>query len=231
MKEVYAFGDSILKGVIFENDKYKICKKRFSNICSDILNITIENNAKFGSTIQGGVKSLEKCMEEISNPNVKYVVMEFGGNDCDFNWNEISENPNQEHFSKQSIHDFVIQYSKIIHLVKENNKKVVLLSLPPIDSIKFFNKVSENLSKENILQWMKGNLQFLTNWHERYNLEIFKLARKENCSIIDITSKFLEQKDYSQFLCMDGIHPNEKGHQLIAEAILEHVLQRNICFD
>lgn len=52
MSEIYAFGDSVLKGVILENDKYKVCKNRFSNICENVLNIVIENKTKFGSTIE-----------------------------------------------------------------------------------------------------------------------------------------------------------------------------------
>lgn len=38
MSEIYAFGDSVLKGVILENDKYKVCKNRFSNICENTTN-------------------------------------------------------------------------------------------------------------------------------------------------------------------------------------------------
>ena len=46
--------------------------------------------------------------------------------------------------------------------------------------------------------------------------------------IIDITSKFLEIKNYSNLLCDDGIHLNEKGHKIIAEAIKEHIEKRKI---
>lgn len=80
------------------------------------------------------------------------------------------------------------------------------------------------------MKWMNYNPYFLTNWHERYNIETFKLAINNNISIIDITSKFLEQKNYSLFLCEDGIHPNEEGHKLISEAIQEHVKIKNIKF-
>ena len=46
--------------------------------------------------------------------------------------------------------------------------------------------------------------------------------------IIDITSKILEIKNYSNLLCDDRIHPNEKGHKIIAEAIKEHIEKRKI---
>jgi len=41
------FGDSVLKGVIYENNIYKVSQNRFSNICEDILGVPIENKAKF----------------------------------------------------------------------------------------------------------------------------------------------------------------------------------------
>lgn len=231
MSEIYAFGDSVLKGVILENDKYKVCKNRFSNICENVLNITIENKAKFGSTITTGKKSFEKNKDVLTNPNIEYIVLEFGGNDCDFNWKEISENPNIEHTANNTIEDFIKTYTEIIQTIKQYNKNPVLLSLPPIDAEKYINRVSRELNKENILKWMKNNPYFLTNWHERYNIETFKMAINNNISIIDITSKFLEQKNFSAFLCEDGIHPNEEGHKLISKAIQEHIKRKNIEFN
>ena len=64
-----------------------------------------------------------------------------------------------------------------------------------------------------------------------YNIEVFKIAIENNIPVIDITTSFLEQKNYSDYLCDDGIHPNEKGHELIAEAIMQHVARKNIEFD
>lgn len=231
MSEICAFGDSVLKGIIIENDKYKVSKNRFSNICENVLDIVIDNKAKFGSTISVGEKSFERNIEILNNPNVEFVVLEFGGNDCDFNWKEISSNPNIEHYPNIEINEFVKIYTEIIQIIKNKNKKPVLLSLPPIDAQRYIDRVSKGLNKENILKWMKHNPYFLTNWHERYNIEVFKLAINNNISIIDITSKFLEQKNYSLFLCEDGIHPNEEGHKLIAESIYEHIEKKNIKFN
>ena len=42
------FGDSVLKGVIYENNIYKVSQNRFSNMCEDILGVSIENKAKSG---------------------------------------------------------------------------------------------------------------------------------------------------------------------------------------
>lgn len=228
MSDISVFGDSVLKGVIYENNAYKVSKDRFSNICEDVLGISIENKAKFGSTINVGKNIISKNIDLIKQTKSKYIVMEFGGNDCDYNWIEVSENPNKEHYPKSTIKEFIEIYSGLINELKKLGKIPVLLSLPPIDSDKYFNYITKKLNADNILKWMEGNKQFLTNWHERYNIEVFKLAINNNIPIIDITSKFLEMKNYSELLCDDGIHPNEKGHLLIAEMIKEHIERRKI---
>ena len=114
MSDISVFGDSVLKGVIYENNVYKVSKNRFSNICEEILGISIENKAKFGSTINVGKNIISKNIDLIKETNSKYVVMEFGGNDCDYNWVEISENPNKEYQPKSTINEFIETYSNLI---------------------------------------------------------------------------------------------------------------------
>ncbi len=230
MTTITAFGDSVLKGVIYEDDHYKVADTSLQKICEESLGIVVENKAKFGSTITRGETIFERHLDTIRSSSGDYVVLEFGGNDCDFNWKEVSADPDKEHIPASTIENFVETYTNIIQEIKKLGKIPVLLSLPPIDSDRYFKRISEGLSADNILSWMRGNKQFITNWHERYNIEIFKLAINNEVPVIDITSVFLEKKNYSLYLCSDGIHPNAKGQKLIAEAIKEHVKRRNIVF-
>ena len=160
--------------MLYENSTYKVSQNRFSNICEDILGVSIKNKAKFGSTISIGKNIIFKNIELIKETKSKYVIMEFWGNDCDYNWREISENPDKEHYSKSSITEFIEIYSYLIDELKRIGKGPVLLSLPPIDSTKYFDYISKKLNADNILKWMEWNKQFLTNWHERYNIVVFK---------------------------------------------------------
>ncbi len=228
MSDIIAFGDSVLKGVVHENNAYKVSKNSFSNLCEEIFGISIANKAKFGSTIDAGEKIISKNTELIKESKSKYVVVEFGGNDCDFNWAEIAENPDREHFPKNTVAEFVEIYSRIIDEIKDMGKEPVLFSLPPIDSVRYFDFISRKINADNILKWLEGDKQLITNWHERYNLEVFKTALKRCVPVIDITSRFLETKNYSKLLCDDGIHPNEQGHAIIAETIKEYVKERKI---
>mgnify|MGYP001918898524 FL=1 len=124
--------------------------------------------SKIWSTISIGKNIIFKNIELIKETKSKYVIMEFGGNYCGYNWIEISENPDKEHYSKSSITEFIEIYSYLIDEFKKIGKEPVLLSLPPIDSTKYFDYISKKLNTDNILKLMEGNKQFLTNWHERY---------------------------------------------------------------
>ena len=75
------------------------------------------------------------------------------------------------------------------------------------------------LNKDNILRWL-GDIQHIYRWHERYNNTVVQTAQACGCLLIDIRDAFLAQKRYEDYLCADGIHPNQKGHALI-EAVLE----------
>ena len=230
METIAAFGDSVLKGVIYENEHYRVADTSFQKICEDSFGITVENKARFGSTITRGEKIFEKNLELIRECSGQYVILEFGGNDCDFNWKEISEDPDKKHLPMSTIDNFTSTYVEIINAIQDLGKIPVLLSLPPIDSSRYFRHISRGLSGENIMKWMRNDKQYITNWHERYNIEIFKMAINCQVPVIDITSIFLEKKNYSRYLCEDGIHPNEEGHKLIARAIEEHVRRKNISF-
>ena len=143
----------------------------------------------------------------------------------------MSEDPDREHLPLSTISNFVTTYTNIINEIKDMGKTPVLLSLPPIDSKRYFEHISAGLNAGNIMKWMRNDQQHITNWHERYNIEIFKLAIANQVPVIDITSSFLEKKNYSRFLCEDGIHPNEEGHKLIAEAIKQHIRNKEIVFN
>ena len=54
-----------------------------------------------------------------------------------------------------------------------------------------------------------------------YSLAVEDLAKREQVPLIDIRSDFLRDQCFSDYLCEDGIHPNERGHLLISKAIRE----------
>ncbi len=217
------FGDSIMKGVIFDaiRGRYIFLKNSFLNILgmrnSDI---KVDNYAKFGCTITVGRQLIEKHASEL--PGYKYTALEFGGNDCDFDWKAISENPEAIHLPNTPIEEFEKYYSEIIDDVKKAGSTPVLFSLPPLNARRYFSWISRGLNAENILNWL-GDEEHIYRWHEMYNLAVLKLSAAKDVALIDIRRAFLETRNYLGLLCEDGIHPNEAGHALISEFIRKSV--------
>lgn len=226
MKQIIALGDSIVRGIVLDksqdNLKYRYTQldENFVAICSAQLGCVIKNFGMFGNTTLRALHNLDRHKSAIES--AEYVIMEFGGNDCDHHWSEIADNPSAEHHPFISIPQYSEQLHELIASVQSLGAKPILLSLPPIIADKYFDTFTKDMSREqrdNVLLWLNGCLENITQWHDMYNLALFKLASDAGVEVIDITTPFLVKRDYRTLFCNDGIHPNALGHKLIAETI------------
>ncbi|MFA7206354.1 MAG: SGNH/GDSL hydrolase family protein [Saccharofermentanales bacterium] len=215
----YVWGDSLLKGIIFDEarNRYALLKDNCTSALSRLLKIEIINRAKMGCTITKGKEILQRDLER--GIKCDAAVVEFGGNDSDFYWNEISDAPDKVHSPKTELSVFSDHLKSMISLLRENDIAPVLVNLPPIDSVKYFDFISRGLDAENILAWL-GSKSVIHDFHKQYSRSIDNVAAESNCILIDVRSAFLAQSDYSDLLCADGIHPNESGHRLIQDVFM-----------
>ena len=220
MSKICLFGDSISKGVIIDEirNRYTMTKDCFANILSSgSAALDMTNYSMLGCTIMKGKSMIERHIRDVQNSDI--IALEYGGNDSDHLWDEIAQNPEGEHFPKTPLAEFDSIYRAIIDELSVMGKKIVMLNLPPIDEHKYFNWISRGLDASKILEWLGGSDEFIYKWHEAYNVQVCNIASEYNIPLVDIRSAFLERRNFSDYLCNDGIHPNEKGHELIAEVI------------
>lgn len=220
---IAALGDSLTRGVVLNNEnRYSILKGSFIDIIGEKLNLCIKNYAKFGCTVGFGHNVLDRHPADISASDV--TLLEFGGNDCDFDWKMIADDPESEHTPKTILDSFKEQFMQLIERVRNLGSKPVILSLPPIDSNAYFSFISRFMNdeqKENVVSWLGGDVNIITRWHETYNRALFEISESTATPIIDITTPFESyQGDMMSLMCTDGIHPNAQGHELIADSIL-----------
>lgn len=223
---VVVYGDSITRGVVYDCDKskYTNIKDCFVNLVSSSINGTVYNAGRFGSTIKRGIS---KIYSDVIKKSPDIVLIEFGGNDCDFNWKDVAENPNVDHEPNTDIPTFKNILLNMIETVRNSGATPILMTLPPLDSEKYFKWITRDDKNFecNILKWL-GDENIIYKWHSLYNDTIKEVAEKTMTTIIDVRSEFLKYIDYSRFLCIDGIHPNEEGHSIIAQAILRFVREK-----
>ena len=55
-----------------------------------------------------------------------------------------------------------------------------------------------------------------------------ELAKKLNVPLIDIRSVFLQDKHYERLISRDGIHPNEKGYELIYRTVADALKNKTV---
>lgn len=229
IKEKYncmLLGDSISKGVIYDDERkrYVNLKENYTSLIENKINLNIYNASRFGNTITKGIERLDNDVVK-SHPDI--VVIEFGGNDCDFNWEEVASSPDESHNPNTDFDIFKKSLHNLINRLREEGMFPVVFSIPPIDSDRYFDWISKNDEKKasGILKWL-GTKNKIYWWQERYNSALIEASVETDTPWVDIRSAFLQQPDYRELLCSDGIHPNPDGHKVIASRIMDFISKK-----
>ena len=215
---VTVYGDSILRGVRFQDGRYLI-DHSWENSLADEFGLQITNRSRFGNTIG---KAMPRIEQDSAAPGTgeRYALLELGGNDCDYDWAAITAAPEAEHECKTPPGTFLAAYRRAIRLLRESGRRVVLASLPPINSELYLRFLCrDGLSRENILRWL-GDVERIYRWQESYSGMVEQLARTERVPLIDLRGAFLrDDRRPEALLCADGIHPSMLGQGLIFETL------------
>ena len=214
---ITVYGDSILKGVLLENGKYVVNHSWEEQLARDY-DLQIRNRSRFGCTIQKAMAVIRRDAETEPAPG-EVAVLEFGGNDCDYDWSAISERPDGKFECKTPPDLFWEQYREAINLLWESGRTPVVLNLPPIHSEQYLRFICRNgLSWDNILRWL-GDVEAISRWQEKYSRMTEAAAGDKHVPVIDVRRFFpAAGPALRELLCADGIHPSRSGQGRICQA-------------
>lgn len=226
---ISVLGDSILRGVVLDEatKKYRFLKQGAVSSFEKMYNVSITNYSKFGCTAKKGLEKLQAILK--NNVPAEAVLIELGGNDCDFDWDAVAADPVSEHVPNTPYAEFVNTIRTITEQTLKAGKRPFFMNLPPIDSDRYFDWIAKGDPQraKNLLAFI-GEKNYIYRHQELYSRAIEHIANEYHLFTIDIREIFLAIPKYGDFLCKDGIHPNEKGHELIKQAFskayLEHAL-------
>lgn len=216
------YGDSVMKGTVIDKAyRYRaIMAENLRRFC-ERFQVNAENRARFGITVEKGYSLLQKDLEK--GLDCDYALIEFGGNDSNFRWNEISVNPDLTHEPLTNMEDFNKTYRIMINDLREADVKPVLMTLPPIDAERYLQFLDRNGNNgKQILKWL-GDVSMIYRFHESYSNAVAKIADETNTPIVDVRGYFLDKHNFRDIMCIDGIHPNEEGHKLVYKAFEDFV--------
>ncbi|MDY0210886.1 MAG: SGNH/GDSL hydrolase family protein [Acholeplasma sp.] len=221
MNKITIIGDSLLKGVVYDETihRHKVLKN--SGINQLVTNgFEIDNMAKFGLTIDKASKLIK---EEVLSKNQK-VLIEIGGNDCDYNWDDVSLDPYKPHQTKTPLSQFETSLEALISYLLERDVQPVLVSIPPLDDRLFFDFISKNRDKNSIMAFL-GETKKIYYHQQQYNDVIKKVSDKYQTAYIPLRETIESFGNLKSLYCLDGMHLNELGQTIIFETIKKYLTQ------
>lgn len=215
--EIHIWGDSLARGVIYNEEKgrYAISRERCSSRLESALGCKVVNHSNMGATVLDGLKWFEGFA---SVPDALCAI-EFGGNDCDLDWAYVAEHPEEPVRARVPLEDFELGLEKLVACVRERDMKPLLVTPLPLHAERYFRWVTRGLNADAVLQAL-GDVNHIYRWQERYTIAVRTVARQKHCALLDLRDEFLAQPNYEKLMCLDGIHPNDEGHRVLAEAAL-----------
>ena len=222
MKTIALYGDSIGRGVTWDEERgrYVYLKEGFDKLLDKGDAMRILNHSRFGALATEGLKDFEENPAEECDA----VAIQYGGNDCTPDWKAAAEDPVSVHPARISLKDFEAVLTRFVQAVRAKGKIAVLVTPPPLVSERFVPWVSRGLNAQNILKYL-GDVHHVYRWQEQYALMVHKVGHLTQSRLFDLRAFFLEERDLGSLYCVDGMHPNQKGHDLIARAAREMLPQ------
>ncbi|MGD9560351.1 MAG: SGNH/GDSL hydrolase family protein [Oscillospiraceae bacterium] len=223
--KAFIYGDSIMRGTVVDESL------RYHSIVGGILarlaamfGIEFKNRAHFGLTIEKGKRLLEKDMARGLKGD--YAVVEYGGNDCSYNWDAVAADPTIDHRPFTEPERFQAVCVEMVEHLREEAVTPVLVTLPPLDAERHLHFIGKNeQGRQNILQWL-GDVHMIYRFHEMYSRIVEKVAKQTNSILVDVRSRFLDKHNLRELLGLDGIHLSPAGYGLYQQVFADFIVAR-----
>jgi len=215
-KEIQIWGDSLLKGVVFDElrNRYQILRDNCVQQLKALLPFPVENNARMGCTAPEGFDILMASEMQAGG----LALIEFGGNDCDMDWTAVAADPSKDHQPKTSPEVFTQMLEQCVTQVRQADMEPMLVVPTPLHAPRYFDWVTRGLDRAVVLRFL-GDVERIYRLQERYALLVCRTASKMSCPLLNLRDAFLAVKNYERLLCIDGIHPNAVGHALMLDTM------------
>lgn len=219
MNKIKFIGDSLLKGIYYDDvkNRHTILKNSgIERLKQDGYNIS--NDTKFGLTTTKALEILKRDINELKQYDEVYI--ELGGNDCNYDWDQVSIDPTLNHLPVTPIDIYEEALYEIIDFLRSYQIKPILVSLPPLDYLKFYSFIIKDRNEENILKFLKTK-EHIYQHQKSYNDVVYKVSRKKKVDYMPLREMFLDRVDFINFICKDGMHLTEDGQEVIYESFLK----------
>jgi len=222
--EIHIWGDSLARGIVYNEEKgrYAISSERCAGKLGEALHCKVENHSNMGATVLDGLKGFDRFTPV---PGALCAV-EFGGNDCDLDWPLVAAHPQEATYAKVDLDVYQEGLTQFVQRIRQGNMQPLLVTPLPLHAHRYFAWVTRGIDADAVREAL-GDVDHIYRWQERYTIVMRNVARKTHCNLLDLRDVFLAQPDYENLMCLDGIHPNDAGHRVLADAAIAYARARS----
>lgn len=223
MERAYIYGDSLLKATVPDEEMHYHfhLPEVMAQYPSDRLEVV--NRAKMGATVTKGLSLV--AHDAARGIDARWALVAYGGNDSDFDWPAIADAPDQEHLPRTALPEFVEKLRCAARMLRDVGVQPVLMTLPPVDSARYFDFISRRSDGQRILTWL-GDVGRIYRHQELYSDTVAALAMSEGLPLIDVRRQFLPLRDLPRLIAADGIHLTMPGYRRLFDTLAAWVREQ-----
>jgi isoamyl acetate esterase len=225
--KIICFGDSLTRGITFVKGRMRILKDNYPSVLGklteSIPGIEILNKGVFNDNSDFLVNRLEK---DVLAENPDAVLINVGGNDCNFKWEEVALEPDGNHQPIVPLERYVENLSFMVSEFQTRHITPYLLTLPPLDPTRYYRSIADRYGPSigHFVSFVGG----IEHWHGMYNRRLKMLAKELNVALIDVRSFIKSAGDLNILISDDGIHLTREGYFKMSQAVLENLKKHQL---
>jgi lysophospholipase L1-like esterase len=211
--KIVAFGDSTTVGYSVTDNYARKLERRLKTLG---FKSTIINSGLNGDTTSGAAKRFD---EAVLAHNPDLVIIQFGLNDQTM---RLYEDPREmKSYVSQDL--YAANLGRFVSELRSRNCQVVLMTPNPMC---WSDTLERHYPSGPFLEAPNGGNQLL----ERYVESVREIAQSEKIPLVDVfhhVSAYEKKtgRKIQELFLDDGVHPNERGYDLIVDKLIPHVLK------
>lgn len=218
---IAVYGDSLMKGTLPDEQlRYHFHTDLFEAPLAGV-DAEVTNKSVFGATSRKGVTLVQRDLAR--GHRYDWALIEYGGNDCNYDWADVAAHPEQHHDPVVLADEFRANLTTIVQMLREAGVRPIFTTLPPIDEVKYLACIDHNgASAAGVMQWL-GDVRRIYRTQERYSGLVCTIAAELDVPCVDPRDRFLDGVDPRASNAEDGIHLSEAGYALFYTTLIEQV--------
>lgn len=221
MQKTVFYGDSLLKGTMPNEDGRYVF--RWNEFLGEEAEQAVINRARFGATAEKGLTMVQHDLQR--GLEAETALIDFGGNDSDYDWAAIAADPAAEHHPRTPLARYLAVLEELTEELLHAGIRPILMNLPPINAQRYFECICSRVPEHEIIMRWLGSVDVIYRYQEMYSNAMTEFARGKNLPLIDVRRIFLPRRDLQELIAADGIHLSRRGYGLLFGAIREGIWQ------